>query len=87
MKLPNANEFWIFYQLTVVFGTLVVIVCSILLTYFAWRFYKDTLSEMRSMERSLQVLKTDTLLRVKKERKSLTKNNSTLPSMVDEKSK
>lgn len=70
MKMPNANEFWIYYQLTVVFGTLVVIVCSILLAYFAWRFYKDSLPEIRSIERSLSVLKTDTLLRVKKERQN-----------------
>lgn len=69
MKMPNANEFWIFYQLTVVVCSVLITIAFFVIAYQVWKFNRDAIPRIREIENSLKVLKVDTLLQVKKERK------------------
>jgi hypothetical protein len=65
----NAQDFWIYYQLLVAAGTLIIAFMSVIFTLATLGFLKKILEELQEIRRSTSVLKVDTLLRVKRERK------------------
>lgn len=59
--MPSAQQFWIYYQLLVVGGTVVMAISNVVTAIAIWRFVREAIPRLQKIESATAVVKFDIL--------------------------